>query len=30
MFPDCDDVSANEQAKGNCIHRPETPDIDPR
>jgi hypothetical protein len=29
MFPDCDDVSADEQAESKCVHRPETPDGDP-
>jgi hypothetical protein len=28
MFPDCTQVSAEEQAKGNCMTRPELPDGD--
>ena len=26
MNPDCTQVSAEEQAKGNCMYRPEVPD----
>jgi hypothetical protein len=26
MFPDCTQVSAEEQRKGNCMYRPEIPD----
>jgi hypothetical protein len=26
MFPDCTQVSAEEQAKGKCMYRPEQPD----
>jgi hypothetical protein len=26
MFPDCDQVSAEEQRQGRCMHRPDLPD----